>query len=752
MPVELGSAHGKIIIDFSGIMAGVNQGVAALNRFGDAAKSIGSRMSSIGDQLTRSLTLPIVGAGVAAGRMALDFEASMQQVVGLVGVSQRQVDAWGKQLLTLGPQLGRAPKELADAMYFVTSAGIKGGAALDVVTASAKAASAGLGQTQIIADAVTSALVAYGAENLSAGKAVGILVAAVREGKAEASDIAPALGRVIPIASQLGIRFDEVGAAMAAMTRVGFDAAESATNLSGIMAAVLKPSKQAADVLAQFGLSGEELRKTIKERGLLAVLTLLKDTIGQDDEALAKIFPNIRGFRGLLSLVGENAESTRQVFKSLAGATEEDLNRAFEVASQTAKFKFGQAMAEVQSSLITFGQAVLPVVIPLLQSLAKTISDVAKWFADLPEPVKQTVVQVLALVAALGPVLAIGGRLVSTVGILANMISGLAGGFFKAAGAVGGFLKTGGQVVSYIMESGVVTGALVAQLGLLAAGLVVVAKFIEAAGKAAHATNEELVAMAHSGDLFEQAGASFEVVANGSKRLRDVFIQHQEDMKKALLKGTVTLEEYNAEIERSAKAAGVWTEMQSLGGQVTVKVDSAVQKLTKSQLENMRISAEEAGRWDEGTRFAHRFMGAVQDGTVALDEGTDAMDEATRQANEYAEAQKELIASQERANAEFERLQFLMAGPVGEEIKNFNQKQDELKTKAAELQQTISTSYGKARDDAIIALAGVNTALGENAAAHDDALKRILFDIAVQQLAVDGLTADEAGALNQLTL
>src|SRR3990170_267423 len=442
MPVELGSAHGKIVIDFSGIMAGVNQGVTALNRFGDAAKSIGSRMSSIGDQLTRSLTLPIVGAGVAAGKMAMDFEESMQHVVGLVGVSQRQVDEWGKQLLTLGPQLGRAPKELADALYFVTSAGIKGGAALDVVTASAKAASAGLGQTQIIADAVTSALVAYGAENLSAGKAVGVLVAAVREGKAEASDIAPALGRVIPIASQLGIRFDEVGAAMAAMTRVGFDAAESATNLSGIMSAVLKPSKQAADVLAQFGLSGEELRKTIKERGLLAVLMLLKDTIGQDDEALAKIFPNIRGFRGLLSLVGENAESTRQVFKSLAGATEEDLNRAFEVASQTAKFKFGQAMAEVQSSLITFGQAVLPVVIPLLQSLAKTISDVAKWFADLPEPVKQTVVQVLALVAALGPMLAIGGRLVSTVGILVNMIGGLAGVFFKAAGAVGGFLST----------------------------------------------------------------------------------------------------------------------------------------------------------------------------------------------------------------------------------------------------------------------------------------------------------------------
>ena len=368
----LGSAYGKILIDVSTTLDNLAKVGDKLREFegklsatGDKLKKVGDKMKSAGDQLSRDVTLPIVAVGAASAKMAMDFESSMSQIEGLVGKSQEQVKAWSDQILDLGPKVGKAPTELAKALYFITSAGIDDAKAMDVLTQSAKAASAGLGDTQIVADAVTSALNAYADSNLDAGTATGILVAAVREGKGEANEIAPALGRVIPIAAQLGISFDQVSAALAAQTLVGFDAAESATNLAGIMTALLKPSEQASDTLESVGLSAKGLREQIREEGLLAVLNTLRERIGDDDEALAAIFPNIRGFRGLLSLTGENADKTNTIFQKLAKAGVADLDKAFDAASKTAKFKFQAALAQGQDLLITLGSSVLPAVLPV---------------------------------------------------------------------------------------------------------------------------------------------------------------------------------------------------------------------------------------------------------------------------------------------------------------------------------------------------------------------------------------------------
>lgn len=421
----MSASLGEAVLDLVGDPTGLMRDIDAAGKASEAQlMRIGDKMQRAGANLTRNLTLPILGVGVAAGKMSMDFETSMQHIVGLVGISQTQVDSWSKDLMRLGPELGKSPKELAEALYFVASSGIDTSKAIDVVVASAKAASAGLGDTQVVADAVSSALNAYAGSNLTAAQATAILVSTVREGKGEASEIAPALGRVIPIASQMGISFDQVGAAMAGMTLVGFDAAESATNLSGIMSAFLKPSKQAKDALAAYGLSAEGVRNTIQKDGLLGALDMLRTKIGDDDEALAAIFPNIRGFRGLLSLTGENAEQTAQIFKDLAGTTEADLNSAFEAVTTTGAFQFQQAMAQAQDLLIVLGNAVIPAVLPVLRDLSGTVKQIADWFTALPAPVQNSIVVVAALVAALGPLLTVGGNVITLIGGIAGIMTG----------------------------------------------------------------------------------------------------------------------------------------------------------------------------------------------------------------------------------------------------------------------------------------------------------------------------------------
>ncbi|MEN8907892.1 MAG: phage tail tape measure protein [Clostridiales bacterium] len=393
-----------------------SMGETAFTRLGAGMKNFGGVLKNVGATLTKSITLPLVGAGIAVFKLGKDFESEMSKVVGLVGVAKDQVDLWGKEIISIAPELGKAPKELAEAMFFVTSAGLRGAAAMDVLTTSAKASTAGLGETKTIADLVTSAINAYGQKNLSASKATDILVAAVREGKAEASELAASMGQVLPLASELGVTFDQVAATQAAMTRTGTNASEAATQLKSIMAGLIKPSKQAEEQLDAMGTSSAKMRKAIREDGLLSALMELREMTNKyGEEAMARVFPNIRALMGVLDLMGSNLEGNIKTFEAVKNSTG-SLDKAFEAASETLDFKWNAAIAKVQSVLIGFFDIVKSAMIPVLEMFIKVLDFVSKKFEGLSANVKTSMVVIAGLLGVVGPVIGAVGIAITTLG------------------------------------------------------------------------------------------------------------------------------------------------------------------------------------------------------------------------------------------------------------------------------------------------------------------------------------------------
>ena len=411
------------------------------------------RAGGIGRRLFLRLTAPLAAAGIAIVKTGGDFSETLAQIEGLVGVSRGQIDAWRGDLLRLAPALGKGPRELAKALFFITSAGSRGQEAIDTLTASAKASAAGLGETADIARAVTSAVNAYGAANLGAGKATGILVATVREGTAAASSIAGVLGRVLPIASQLGVGFDEVGASIAAMTRLGSNAEQSVTGLRGVLNAILKPADEARRALKFFGLSSKGLKRQLREEGLLAVLQTLKDRFGGNERAMSAMFPDIEGLAAVFSLVGKNAAVTERIFASLASATKGDLGKAFAVAAREPNFKFRRSLAAIESLLIRLSEVVLPAVVAVVDKITSAAERLAAAFNALDPGAKEVVIWATAAVAAIAPVLV-------AVGVLGFAIKGLAVGWgvIAAAAVAFGTALTG----PVIAAMGVITAAIAA--------------------------------------------------------------------------------------------------------------------------------------------------------------------------------------------------------------------------------------------------------------------------------------------------
>lgn len=416
-------------LEAKAFVKGISTAQKRLKRFGAQAERSGRAM-------TTALTLPIAAVGGAAIKASVDFDTSMRKIAALVGASDEEIAAYTESILGMAGALGTAPAELAEGLFFITSAGQKGAQALGTLTAGAKAAAAGLGTTAVVVDAATSAVNAYGASNLSSAKATAILVAAVREGKASAETLAPVFGDLLDSATLLNIGFDQLGAGLAHITRTGKTASGAATQIGAIMLGLVKPTAQAYEQFEKTETSIDEIRKTIREKGLLTGLIKLRDAFGEDTEALGKVFRNAEAFNGILNLTRNNGVDAAKIFAALARTVENDLDVAFNKSAEGPGFAFKQVLAEIGVAAIRLGNALLPTVIPIVQQLGKIVGEAAEAFAKLPEGIRTSIIVFALVVAAAGPVLLIIGAIASGLAIVGSTTAIWAAGAVVAAAVI----------------------------------------------------------------------------------------------------------------------------------------------------------------------------------------------------------------------------------------------------------------------------------------------------------------------------
>ena len=357
-----------------GMSRGMATGVISARTLGDAMRMSASLMKY-------TVAGAFMKVGTAAVQAARNFELSFSRIRGLTGMAQDSVNAMKEDVLEMATKTTRGPEELAEALYFVTSSGLRDATvAMDVLEQAAKASAAGLGETKTVVDAVTSAMNAYGPANMSAARATDVLVATVREGKAEADTFAPAFSKVLPVAAAFGASFEDVAASMAALTRSGMTAGTAGIYVRQVLSQLLKPSKQASDTLTQVGTSAEQVRDNIRKKGMFAALQELSTQLGGIDQGaskFAKVFGNVRALTAMLQLVGPAAAENELIFERLQNSTG-DLSDAFAAYEETTDAKFNKALASSRVALIEIGDAIKPVVTSIL-----TVAEKFTYFAKL---------------------------------------------------------------------------------------------------------------------------------------------------------------------------------------------------------------------------------------------------------------------------------------------------------------------------------------------------------------------------------
>jgi len=444
--------------------------VGALNKevaaSGAAAKSAAAKQASaqaklaktatslrnVGRGLTTYVTAPIVGIGVAAGVMSLDFDRSMRNVNSIAQLPEKQFNALKQQVLDLAGPTAQAPKTLAEGLYDLVSSGFDAAESIVVLRKSALAASAGLTTTEVSTKAVAASLNAYHLPAQRAGWVSDTLFETVNRGVLTFDDLASTIGDTLPFAAQMHVGLNEVGAALATMTKQGLSSAEAVTRTKNTLVTLIKPGKDLSKALDTLGMSGEEL---VKKEGFQGALEKIVGTTKGNKDEIAALFPNIRALGGVLSLVGQNAKFANEdlaAFKDTTGATSKVLHEQ----EKSFGFQLQRGWAKLQVVLIEIGDQLLPVVVPMLLDLAGAARSAVDWFASLPEPVQRTLAGLTGLAALAGPMLLFASAVLKAATNLGILKATEAGGVGLNKGRLGRMaLGTAGVAAIAAGQSGV---------------------------------------------------------------------------------------------------------------------------------------------------------------------------------------------------------------------------------------------------------------------------------------------------------
>lgn len=424
-----------------------------IRNFGKNLETKGKTMKKFGDGMTRSVTLPLVGAGIASGKLYMDFNKNMQQINTLLDDSSH-LKSYERAVLNTAKVTGITAEDSAQGMYQTISVlGDHGRKTQKTFEIMAKAAKAGKADTIDSVNMIATAMNGYGkVSDKTAQRVSDLSFKTVKLGKTTFPELANSMSPLFPLGKNLGLSYEELYATMStATTSFAGNTAEATTQIKGLMTGFLKPSKDMQELMKQNGYSSGAAM--IKAKGLAGALELVQKHAGKD--GMPKYFKNVRGLTAALGLSGKGLEKFKNHLKEMQnamGAT----NDAFRKNNEADAEKWHHALVNLQVAAIKFGGQVLPVITPMIVRLGNAVGKAGEWFNGLSKSQQNLIVRMLMFTVSIGPVFSVLGRITGGAGRLISAFGKMgakadaAGGIIKAFGRMP-FMLAGMAVVAMLI-------------------------------------------------------------------------------------------------------------------------------------------------------------------------------------------------------------------------------------------------------------------------------------------------------------
>ncbi|HAA8912101.1 TPA_asm: phage tail tape measure protein [Listeria monocytogenes] len=449
---------------------GLDSSIVKVEQFGNMLEKSGQKLKKAGTAMTVGFTAPIVAGMVKSTKAYLDFDNEVTEVNSLLRESGESAKEFGDRYTQVfdyaqkaSVKYGVASEQTMLGMKEMVKKGYDINQTMASMPAIFNAARASGDDFETVMSVTTSTLEQFGMISKDTNKQMeytnkvaDVLTYVADKTAAGFSDMGTAMNYVGPISHSLGYSLTDTAAAVGLLSNRGIEGQKAGTGLRGMLTSLLKPSKSAAEAMAAVGLKIED------NNGNMKTLPTLLDDINDKTKKMTRTQKNsfltmIFG-REPLSAVNTLLEAGGDSLRKYSKGADEANGYTKQVADnmrKAGKFGVDQFKASLEVLEQNVGQKLMPALTPVIEWANKMIDK----FNDLSGEQQQNIIKWAGIIAATGPVLMIGEKLVS-----------MTGGLIKGFAGLGKILGLGSKLTSLAAGFGATTTA-VEGTSLAAAGL-----------------------------------------------------------------------------------------------------------------------------------------------------------------------------------------------------------------------------------------------------------------------------------------
>lgn len=696
MAVNIGSVVAFLELDTSKYTKGFKSAADDLKVFmsqsataSQKINGLSSAMGTVGRTLTKGVTVPIVGIGVAALNASKNFEQGMSNVKAISGATGEEFDALRDKAIELGGSTVYSATEVADAMTEMAKAGwssqqiIDGmGGVLDAASASGENLAS---VSMIVADAITG----FGLAASDSTRVADLLAQSANAGTIDITDLGESFKYIAPLAKTMGFSIEDTTTAITALSQSGIKGSQAGIALRGMFTRMIKPTDQVAVAMEKLGII-----LTDSEGNFKSMDTILREmrgtfqTLTPEQQAYyASIIAGTEGVSGMTALLGMSQEEYDKLSESMKNA-----DGVAQQTAETMQDNLAGALEQLSGALESAGIVIGDALAPTIRGLAEWITNVVEDFNDLDEGTQQAIVQFALFAVGIGPVMMVGGKLLKTlttlgkgfttvtssVSLFTQAMSLSKRGYKDAANQVSGLYRNFSSLGTSIFGLLTPTNILIGSIAALAIGMFAASemdkKRIESLG-ALKGEEKELA------DQIDKTYESYQQMNETKQQAIDGAVQETQETRN-LWTELQSIVDANGRIkqgyeERAATITGLLS--QALGteigitdgviqnyGELQESIDTTIEKmqalalqegLQESYAEAIRNRANAQQEYNDALALQEEYQGKINDIQAEMTAKQDEWAEATRKGGKYAaDAAKEQAEYSDQLNIYKEKL------------------------------------------------------------------------------------------------
>ena len=424
MAMSVGTAVGYLDLDTSKFQNGLKTAAQQLSGFTDSTQSVGNRVTSLGEGLktvgqnmTKYISVPLIGIGTASVATAANFEKSMSNVAALSGATGKDLEDLTNIAKEMGATTQFSASEAADALGYMALAGWKteeSMSALPGILDLAAASNMGLAEAS---DMVTDYLSAFQQEADQAGRMADVLAYAQANSNTTTQALGEAFKNCAVNANSFGLDIEQTTALLGKLGDQGLKGSEAGTALNAVFRDMSSKMKDGAIAIGDTNVKITDANGNFKSMAEI-VGAVQKATDGLSDSekmvALQSTFTadSIKAMSILMNTGSDSiTEFTNELYNSKGAASEMAGVMNDNLSGQLTALK-----SALEGAAISIGNALLPVI----KTLVSFIQNLVNWFNGLNPTIQTTIVVIGGIVAAIGPVLIIIGQMSTGLGVLVS--------------------------------------------------------------------------------------------------------------------------------------------------------------------------------------------------------------------------------------------------------------------------------------------------------------------------------------------